>query len=208
MTSPAGIRPSSPAGLFLAFARISAFTLGGGPVILGVVRADLERRRIPAEEIDRICATAVAMPGPIAASAAFLAGRRLAGPVGAAAAVLGVVVPPFLAILLLAPLVLARRSDPRVSAFFTGVLCAAGAVACRTVFREVRALARRDLLLLLPYALALALVRAGAHPLWGLALGAAGAEAVRRLPRAGSGDVIPPETEDPEGPERPQGDRR
>jgi chromate transporter len=176
-------RRDSPLFLFLLFCRISTFTLGGGPVIIGVVRAELERRgTLDEEEIGRLLGMAMAMPGPIAVSAAFLVGRRLSGAPGAAASVLGAVLPPFGAILLLSPFVFAHRGDPRLSAFFSGVLCAAGAVACRTVFREIRSLARFELPLLLPWALAAGLVLAGFHPLWGLAAGGVGAEILRLFP--------------------------
>jgi chromate transporter len=164
----------NPVALFVMFFRISAVTFGGGIAILAMARTELQKRGVPEEDMAEIAALATSMPGPIATSSAWLAGRKIAGLRGALASVAGVLVPPFSAILLLSGFVLAHKDSAALAAFFKGVLCAVAALVATLVWSEIR----RSLLPkgrrsnVLPYALVIGLILwAGLHPLIAMVCG-------------------------------------
>ncbi len=118
--------------LFWTFLRIGALTLGGGLAMAAVMRHELVHRRrwMNDEEFLAELSTTALLPGPIAVNLAYLQGRRLRGGTGSAAAVLGVVLPSFCIILLMAMFALPYMSHPRVAAFFRGcALAVAGQLA-------------------------------------------------------------------------------
>ena len=77
---------------------ISAFTFGGGFVIVTFMKKKFvdEYGWIDEEEMLDYTALAQSSPGAIAVNAAILVGRKIAGSLGMAAAVLGTVLPPML----------------------------------------------------------------------------------------------------------------
>ena len=125
--------------LFLFFTRLSAVTFGGGMVLLSMAREQLRGREdLPEATLEGIVQLAGAMPGPIACSTAYLVGHHYRGFAGAASAVTGVVVPPFLTILAAGGWVLRHQGDPALGAFFSGVLCASAALVARVVWDACR----------------------------------------------------------------------
>lgn len=89
--------------LFSGMLTISAFTFGGGFVIVTLMKKRYvdELALISEEEMLDYTAMAQTMPGPIAVNAAILLGWRAAGLPGMLAAVLGTIVPPFVIISLI-----------------------------------------------------------------------------------------------------------
>ena len=164
----------TPLSLFVMFFKISAVTFGGGIAILAMAKTELIKRGFPDEDMAEIAALATAMPGPIATSSAWLAGRKIAGIRGALASVTGVLVPPFSAILVLSGFVLAHRDSAPLAAFFKGVLCAAAALVAALVWGEIRRslVGKGKWINILPYALVVGLILfAGLHPLLAMACG-------------------------------------
>ena len=84
--------------LFTSMLYISAFTFGGGFVIVTFMKKKFvdEFGWIDEEEMLDYTALAQSSPGAIAVNAAILVGRKIAGFPGMAAAVLGTVLPPML----------------------------------------------------------------------------------------------------------------
>ena len=125
--------------LFLFFFKISATTFGGGIVIVGMIRLEMEKRDdIAEEELTDLLGLAAAVPGPIAVSSAYMLGRYYRGAMGAVAAVLGAVLPPFLAILFVSPFILAYSHLPMVSGFFKGILAGVAAMIAAVVVADVK----------------------------------------------------------------------
>ena len=114
-------RPPLPL-LFWAFLRIGALTFGGGVAMMTVLRHELGKRRgwLSDSEFLDTASLATSFPGPIAVNMAVIEGHRLGGARGAAAAVLGVVIPSFIVILAIAVAFLRYFDHPRVEAFFRG----------------------------------------------------------------------------------------
>jgi len=91
----------TPLRIFLTLAQINTLTLGGGYVIVPVIGNSFKKQGwIDEEEFYIIFSRAQVFPGPIALSTSFLCSYKIAGVKGAIAAVLGVVLPPFIALIL------------------------------------------------------------------------------------------------------------
>ena len=83
--------------LFATFARIGAFTFGGGYAMIPLIQREVVDNRgwVGDEDILDIVAIAESTPGPIAINAATFIGQKVAGVPGAVCATLGVVLPSF-----------------------------------------------------------------------------------------------------------------
>ncbi len=83
--------------LFLTFAKIGLFTIGGGYAMIAIVEdACVEQKKwMTHEEMMELIVIAESTPGPIAINCATYVGYRRHGLAGAAAATLGMVLPSF-----------------------------------------------------------------------------------------------------------------
>ncbi len=89
--------------LFLTFLRIGAFTFGGGYAMLPLIQeAVLEKGWMANEEIVNFIAVSESTPGPFAINCATFVGMQTGGLFGAFCATLGVVLPSFVIILIVA----------------------------------------------------------------------------------------------------------
>ncbi len=89
--------------LLWSFFKIGLFTFGGGYAMLPLIRQEVMAHGwMTAEEIIDFIAISESTPGPLAVNMATAVGMNTAGITGAAFATLGVVLPSFLVILLVA----------------------------------------------------------------------------------------------------------
>lgn len=89
--------------LFLTFLKIGAFTFGGGYAMLPLIKeAVLENGWIAEEELINFIAVSESTPGPFAINIATYVGSTMGGFFGAVCATLGVVLPSFVIILIVA----------------------------------------------------------------------------------------------------------
>lgn len=90
--------------LFLSFFRIGAFTFGGGYAMIPLIEREVTEKQEWVERKDFIDLLALAQssPGPISLNTAVFVGFKMRGFAGALAALLGMVLPSFLIILLIA----------------------------------------------------------------------------------------------------------
>lgn len=89
--------------LFLTFLSIGAFTFGGGYAMLPLIqKAVLDNNWLTEEAIVNFIAVSESTPGPFAINIATYVGMETAGFLGAVCATLGVVVPSFVIILIVA----------------------------------------------------------------------------------------------------------
>ena len=116
-------RLRTAARLFFVFFRIGAFTFGGGYAMIPLIEREVVDKRglIRGEELADIVAIAESTPGPIAINSATFVGYRTAGVLGAAAATLGVVLPSFVIILLIAFFLRRVMDYPVVQYAFFGI---------------------------------------------------------------------------------------
>lgn len=89
--------------LFLTFAKIGAFTFGGGYAMISIIEDEcVEKRKwITSEQLSTVTAIAESTPGPIAINCATYTGYMRAGVPGALCATLGVTLPSFVIIYLI-----------------------------------------------------------------------------------------------------------
>lgn len=108
--------------IFLVFAKIGAFTIGGGYAMIPLIRNELVKRNwISDDELPDIIALAQSAPGVMAVNMSIFAGYRLRGVKGSVAATLGSVIPSFIIILLLAALFTGYQDNPVVVRVFKGI---------------------------------------------------------------------------------------
>ncbi len=89
--------------LFLAFLKIGAFTFGGGYAMIAMIQAEAERQGwLTGEELVDFVALSESTPGPLAVNMATFVGMRTGGVLGAIIATLGIVLPSFVIILIIA----------------------------------------------------------------------------------------------------------
>ena len=86
--------------LFLTFAKIGAFTFGGGYAMISMIdHACVEENQwITHDELMDMTVVAESTPGPIAINCATFTGYKIAGLHGALAATIGMIVPSFIII--------------------------------------------------------------------------------------------------------------
>ena len=131
--------------LFFSTLTISAFTFGGGYVIISLLKKKFsdELHWIEEDEMLNLAAIAQSSPGAVAVNAAILVGYRVAGFPGTLIAILGTIIPPFIIISAISFCYAAFRSSPVVSAVLKGMQSGVAAVIadvtvnlCGTVRKE------------------------------------------------------------------------
>ena len=83
--------------LFLSTLYLSAFTFGGGYVIVTLMKKKFvdEYHWIEENEMLDLVAIAQSSPGPIAVNGAIVVGYKLAGLIGVLVSIIGTIIPPF-----------------------------------------------------------------------------------------------------------------
>ena len=89
--------------LFLTFAKIGLFTIGGGYAMIAVIEDAVvsQKKWMSHEEMMELLVIAESTPGPIAINCATYVGYRIRGVLGSVAATLGTVMPSFIIIYLI-----------------------------------------------------------------------------------------------------------
>lgn len=109
--------------LFLTFAKIGAFSIGGGYAMLPFIQQEVIEKNhwMTTQEFSDILAISQMTPGPIAVNSATYVGYTKAGVLGSVAATLGVVLPCFLMIIIIATFFIKLYEKKSVKAVFKGI---------------------------------------------------------------------------------------
>lgn len=108
--------------LFLAFLKVGAFTFGGGYAMLPLIREEvLTRGWLSEEQLIDFIAVSESTPGPFAVNVATYVGSEVGGVFGALCATLGVILPSFVIILIVAKCYLRFRQSRVVSGCMAGL---------------------------------------------------------------------------------------
>lgn len=108
--------------LFWVFAKIGAFTIGGGYAMIPIIQAEMSRRGwIGDDDLPDIVALSQSAPGVMAVNISIFAGHKLRGFKGSVAATLGSILPSFLIILGIAMFFSAFKDNPYVERAFKGI---------------------------------------------------------------------------------------
>ena len=121
--------------LFSSTFLLSAFTFGGGFVIVPLMRKKFVENLgwIDEQEMLDITAISQSSPGPIAVNASILVGYRVAGIPGALVTVAGTVLPPLIVISIISMFYAAFRDNVIVNRVMDGMLAGVAAVICDVV---------------------------------------------------------------------------
>lgn len=84
--------------IFLLMFKLSAFTFGGGYVIISMMQKEFVEKRgwLTEEEMQDITVVAQSAPGPVAVNSAIMMGYKLRGTGGIAVASIGIACPPLI----------------------------------------------------------------------------------------------------------------
>lgn len=135
--------------LFLSSLQLSAFTFGGGYVIVPLMRRRFVEQLhwIDEEEMLDMTAIAQAAPGAMAVNAALLVGYRMAGFVGALVTMAGTILPPLLMLTVISYFYEAFRDNTVVALILKGMRAGVAAVIADVVVTMARGVARERRLL-------------------------------------------------------------
>ncbi|MBR4882536.1 MAG: chromate transporter [Bacteroidales bacterium] len=109
--------------IFTCFAKIGAFTIGGGYAMIPIIQKEVVEKKGWIEEEDFLDVLAISQsaPGLLAVNISIFLGYRLKGVKGSIVATLGSVLPSFLIILLIAMFFAGYQDNPTVIKIFKGI---------------------------------------------------------------------------------------
>ena len=159
--------------IFKTFFKIGVFTFGGGYAMIPLIGAEVIDRRgwIAEKDFLELLTLAQSAPGPIALNTAVFVGYKMQRYAGALAAVMGVVVPSFTIILIIAMFFSDIRDNQWVDAAFRGMRPAVVALIVAPVIGLARGM--HAALIAVAAAVAAAVWYGGFSPVWLLLAGAA-----------------------------------
>lgn len=122
--------------IFISTLYLSAFTFGGGYVIVTLMKKKFvdEYHWIDEEEMLDLVAIAQSAPGAIAVNGAIVVGYKLAGMLGTLAAILGTVLPPFVIIAVISFFYASFASNIYVKTVLDGMQAGVAAVIAVVVY--------------------------------------------------------------------------
>lgn len=108
--------------IFFVFAKIGAFTIGGGIPMIAAIKSELvERNWLKDEDFLDIITLAQTAPGLFAVNISILTGHRLRGTKGSVVATIASCLPPFLIILMVAMFFTSFKDNEYVIRAFKGI---------------------------------------------------------------------------------------
>lgn len=121
--------------LFLSTFYLSAFTFGGGYVIVPLMREKFVEKLqwIKEEEMLNLVSIAQSAPGAMAVNTSILVGYQMAGLLGALFTILGTILPPLITLSLISFFYTAFKESPYVNAILKGMSAGVAAVVVNAV---------------------------------------------------------------------------
>ena len=132
--------------LFISTFYLSAFTIGGGYVIVPLMRKKFvdEYKWIEEKEMIDIVAVSQSSPGPIAVNASILVGYRLAGLRGSLMTILGTILPPLIIISIISVFYTAFQESRIINAALMGMRAAVAAVMIDAIYKLGKTVLKGD----------------------------------------------------------------
>ncbi len=158
--------------IFTSFLKIGAFTFGGGYAMIPLIEAEMIERRgwLTREEFWNQLTIAQSIPGPIALNTAVFVGYKTRGVKGALAALVGVVIPSFVIILLIATSFADFKDNNVVVAAFKGMRPAVVALIAAPLISMAKGMNWWKIALALAVSVVIWLL--GISPIWFIFVGA------------------------------------
>lgn len=132
--------------LFVQTFYLSAFTFGGGYVIVSLLQRKFvnEYHWIEEEEMLDLVAIAQSAPGPIAVNGAIVVGYKLAGISGVLVSALGAILPPFVIISVISVFYEIFRDNKIVSSMLAGMQAGVAAVIISVVYEMAKGQSKKE----------------------------------------------------------------
>lgn len=112
--------------MFWSFFKIGAFTFGGGYAMIPLIEAEVvtNKKWISKDDFMDIIVVSQSFPGALAVNCSTFIGYKLGGIIGAIMALLGVVLPSFTIIIIIAAFFMQFRNNNIVDLVFKGISAA------------------------------------------------------------------------------------
>ena len=132
--------------LFIETLYLSAFTFGGGYMIVSLMQKKFvnEYHWIEEDEMLDLVAIAQSAPGAIAVNGAIVVGYKVAGISGVIVSVFGAVLPPFLIISVVSVFYEIFRDNGIVAAMLSGMQTGVGAVIISVVYEMAKGQSKKE----------------------------------------------------------------
>ena len=130
---------------FISTLYLSAFTFGGGYVIVTLMKKKFvdDLHWIDEKEMLDLVAIAQSSPGAIAVNGAIVVGYKLAGIAGVLVSILGTILPPFVIISVISAFYQAFRSNFFISQMLEGMQAGVGAVIASVTYEMGAGIVKR-----------------------------------------------------------------
>lgn len=154
--------------LFLAFFKIGAFTFGGGYAMIPLIQREVVSKKKWLEEPEFIdmLALAQSVPGPIALNTAVFVGYKKKGVKGSIVTSLGIILPSFIIILLIALVFTEFKSNPTVERVFKGIRPAVVALIAAPLWKMGKSAGITRKTIIIPVGAALLIWLLGISPIY------------------------------------------
>lgn len=154
--------------LFMTFAKIGSFTLGGGYAMVPVMQKEIVDKKgwLASDEFMDILAVSQATPGLFAMNMASHIGYKLKGTLGGIVGALAVALPSIIAILLIAMFFQAFKDNIYVEKIFMGIRPAVVALIAAPCFSMARTAKINRYNIWIPVVAALLICAFGVSPIW------------------------------------------
>jgi chromate transporter len=131
--------------LFLTFAKVGLFTFGGGYAMISLIEDTCVRKKqwITHEDMMNVTVIAESTPGPIAINCATFVGYKQKGLPGAVMATLGMILPSFLVILLIATFLEHFLEIAWIANAFKGIRIAVGILILDAALKMIRKMPKK-----------------------------------------------------------------
>lgn len=162
--------------VFNTFAKIGAFTLGGGYAMLPLIEEEVVNRKkwIDPKDFIDLVAIAQSAPGIFAVNISIFIGYRLRGAKGSFVASMGSILPSFLIILLIALFFQQFKEIPWVESMFKGIRPAVVALIAAPTFKMAKTAKLNRYTLWIPIVGALLIWLLGISPIWVIVIAGVG----------------------------------
>jgi len=153
--------------LLTTFFKIGLFTFGGGYAMIPLIEEEIVRKKawMTDEEILDIISVAQSLPGPIAVNMAAFIGYRLRRLRGALMASLGVILPSFFIIVIIAHLLIKANIADKIEPIFSGLMPAIAVMILISAYRLGKKVKWSQLNMAIFAVAAVLLIVLGMHPI-------------------------------------------
>lgn len=160
--------------LFLTFAKIGAFSIGGGFVMIPLIRREVVEhyKWIDDKEFLDILAISQSAPGILAINISIFIGDRIKGKIGSLVAALGTALPSFIIILIIAGFATEFKDNPVVENIFKGIRPAVAALIAVPMLGMIKTSELNRYAYLIPIASVVLIVTLKISPMWIILAGA------------------------------------